>query len=257
MNHLENKLVRVTAGSVGFLLVENLYDGWQYILTPPGFEIEGVYYSGEDLLFTGEDYNRELANGGREVGWRYRYNNKENMYLLVILQYYPDSPLIRYRYNLCATRPIFLSKKEGKDRIRYTGFSTDKKISTLIEIQFSHFNPMVHSYVPHLEYWHGADLPAEFSYPGPVTLVEFTGDWLLLAYEHGAEYPDSYLSFQVAKERQTLAVYLDAVKGNYYDGQVIGDNRPFQSVWFHFACCRGEKEEILKYYREFFLNTVG
>jgi hypothetical protein len=67
----------------------------------------------------------------------------------VALRGYPDSPLMRFRYRLSADEPATLTKRTGRDQIRYfTPRPDDLAGMHLTEIQLSHFDPVAHSYLP-------------------------------------------------------------------------------------------------------------
>jgi alpha-galactosidase len=85
------------------------------------------------------------------------------------------------------------------------------------------------------------------SVSGPAVLYENSGGALALGYEHGAQYPDSYLEFRL-KERDGIRIEVAAKKGNYFAGQVIDGGHEFTSVWFHAIPARN-REDVLAAYR--------
>ena len=241
-------------GSSGFIMVDLPHSYVTYELIAPCFEIDGKQSGGAKWEFAGETGVRDLANGGRETSCLFRVKNLP-VALTLIIRSFPGSPFIRFRYTLESSQMVRLTKTSGKDNIVYSGLSHVGPV-TVTELQFSQFDPLVHAFVPGFQIKTAADIEEGTVYPGPVTLLEGEDCCVLLAYEHGAEYPDSYLEFTASQARSVTALGMRARKGNYYSGQQIGPGHSFVSPWFHFATGKGSMAALLEQYRLFFLEYI-
>jgi len=240
----------------GFIDVENLNTGVIYSLEAPTFEIDGVVVGCQPLKSARVENERDMLNGGREIKINCSFECSKGIQLMIYLQYFPQSPFIRFRYGLCSKVIATLTKSEGRDNIKYTGYSTDLLSPQITEIQLSQFNPTVHSYNPNFDKKSEGDLVNGCKFPGPIVLLESENQCLLLAYEHGAEYPDTYLMFHTERHAGILKLGINAEKGNYFNGEIIGLEHSFISPWFHFASCPSGREELLKHYRRFMLKYI-
>ncbi len=240
----------------GIIHVKALNSELEYGIEAPVFEIEGeeleLYPAGEVQVIN----ERSMANGGKEVILGCSIEHSNPIRLNIYLQFFPESPFIRYRYEIHTQVPAKLTKINGRDNIRYAGLSFDYGEQKVTELQFSHFNPAVHSYQPNLELKNRGELVQGCSYPGPVTLVEGKDRCLLLAYEHGAEYPDTHISFHTQIKDDKLGLTVSAVKGNYYHGEIIDEKHTFVTPWFHMAAVQGDSNELFRHYRTFLLNYI-
>ena len=271
-------------GGRDFLRIENKAAGFVCSLTPPVFNVNGEEAGGECLVFLAMGQECNLGGGRKEIRLEYSLGQGNNPRFFVIIRTFPGSPFIRYRLELIADKPVKLTKTNGVDRIAYPGVVIKTQKPELTEIQFSQFNPLVHSYNPNFERKSRNELEEGCKFPGPIALYEAPGESCLLAYEHGAEYPDSYLSFRaicgtfqdvttcgsgsdipscgisreksgsIAEKDSSLRIGIHAEKGNYYQGQVIDKAHPFRSPWFHFAITGRDSSELLEHYRSFWLR---
>ena len=240
-----------------FIQVGTAGTGICYTLKAPTYEVEQQLVGGEQLKFMGKKWERRLLNGGTEIGLQYGFTGRPHLALTVWLRYFPDSTFIRYRYGVSASKPVTLTKKSGEDAILYTGFSKEMDQPTITEIQLSQFESVIHSFSPNFEERDIHELMESCRYPGPITLVENSNHCCMMAYEHGAEYPDSYLDFNTSYHNDMLHIAVIAVKGNYYTEQVVDEGHPLVSPWFHFAMNGGDKQGILKEYRKFILQYIS
>ena len=226
-----------------------------YLLAMPCYQSEQgmIGQGGWNLL--GQTVSRLLRHKGQETTFLFR-DKTMPVSLAMNLRLFPGSPFIRFRYVLESDLPLTLTKESGQDQITYSrlAYTLPTDVS---EIQFSQFDPHVHSFVPHFQPLSEASLNEGIVCPGPILLMERANSCSLLAYEHGAEYPDAYLAFSAARKNGCLDIALQASKGNYYDGQQIGPGQPLTSPWFHYAVCTGDKSVLLKAYRRFFLEEIS
>lgn len=240
----------------GFIDVKNLNTGVIYSLEAPTFEINRVVVGCQPLKSARVDNERDLANGGREIKLSCFFEHSKEIHLSIYLQYFPQSPFVRYKYELHSEDTVALTKSEGKDNIKYTGLSTGFIKSRLTELQFSQFNPKVHSYNPNFDKKSEGELINGCDFQGPIVMMEGENQCLLLAFEHGAEYPDTYLMFHAEKHADILNLNIRAEKGNYFNGEIIDKEHSFISPWFHLAVCSGDRDELFKHYRTFMLKYI-
>ena len=71
---------------------------------------------------------------------------------------------------------------------------------------------------------------------------------MLLAYEHGSQAPDAFLRFDLGACR---SVRLRAVKGNYWRGQVVDAQHPYETVWMQAGLVAGDEDTAAEAYRRF------
>lgn len=256
---IENENLCVYAGNgKDFLGVENGNGLVKSALKPPVFEIDYKTMGGNELIFLGVIAERSLLNGGVEKELCYELSRSQDIKLKLLIRYFPDSPFIRFKYSLMAEKPYKMTKEKGNDNILYFGITMANNEFALTEVQFSQYDSLKHCFLPNIEYAEKRDSWDECSsFAGPIMIVEHQEGCYLLAYEHGAEYPDSFLNFTVATSNDITDINLNALKGNYYDGQVINSVEFFETPWFHFAFVNENKDYLLRKYREFFLKFIS
>ena len=247
--------VSVDSG-ISLIQVTDQGKGWKFELYAPSFELNGTLVGSEGWQLKSQGNCRELHNGGRELQFIYGAEQSASVILTLSLRIFPNSPFIRFRYALSCPQAVRMTKTDEKDRIAYTGLSANSTAS-ITEIQFSQFDSIMHSFMPYFDRKTPAELEEGITFPGPIALLESDGCSALLAYEHGAEYPDSYLKFDVWQHSEATSVSIHARKGNYFDGQIIDADHPFESPWFHFAACAGDRQELFGHYRVFFLKYIS
>ena len=81
---------------------------------------------------------------------------------------------------------------------------------------------------------------------GPILAATDGRRSFLLAYEHGSEVPDAFLEYRLSPDRN---VRLTAVKGNYFPGQTIDADHPYQTIWLETAAQEGGLDELASTYR--------
>lgn len=254
---IQNDMLRVTAGNgSGFICVEHPASNQSTMLSAPVFEVEGRSIGGGALRLAKYSDERSLPNGGTEVKLLYGFEDMADVTLTVYLRWFSQSPFIRFRYELSAYKSMKLTKKEGCDNVLYTGFTMPDIGPSVTEIQFAQFVTNIHSFVPGFDLKNADELAEGCKFPGPIVYTESGKASCLLAYEHGAEYPDTYLAMHAVSAGGATRIGIRAEKGNYYRGQDIGTGKPFMTPWFHFALCGGGKEELLRYYRDFLLKYI-
>ena len=220
----------------------------------PAFEVDGEERG--NFTYAGRTGERALPRGGREVTLRYVADGSPALQLLVTLRGYPDSPLLRFRYRLSAAAPAALTKHTGRDQIRYFTLRADDLAGmNLTEIQLSHFDPVAHSYLPNVEERSAEELAHGATFVGPIAILHTADRSILAAYEHGADHPLSFFDFRIDPVVER-GLSLVARIGNYYDGQPIGPEQAWESVWFELGAVPVALPALLKAYRAFFLDEI-
>jgi alpha-galactosidase len=233
----------VSAGGEEFLSIIQDKDS-KLSLASPAFSIHGMD-TAPVFTFDGTAGEKKLRNGGSET--TLRFQSGEEITLLTDIQTFPGSPVVRFRYRLCAEKPCMLSKPAGRDNLVYTRFSVPN--GEVTELQFSQYIPHMHRYIPQFAPVDKAAIKYGVNVPGPALIYENASRALALGYEHGAQYPDSYLEFGL-KGGDGMQNTVSAKKGNYFAGQRIDRSHAFSSVWFHVIPARN-REDLLTAYRHY------
>ncbi len=222
----------------------------------PRYEIDDNVLEGSDFTYAGNINTRVLRNGGTEEKLLYRSQTFHGIELVLYIQYNNDSPFIRFKYVLNSDKPVKLTKAQNEDNIQYADFNINSSQASLTEIQFGKFDSLFHSYVPYQDKKDDSGLKTGIKLPGPCVVAQLDGSSMLVAYEHGAEYPDSYLSLDCKYDEGSMKISINALKGNYSGGQLVDSRNPFISPWFHFSVIDGDSDLLLRHYRNFFLKYI-
>jgi alpha-galactosidase len=233
----------------------------------PVFEIDGRTVGG--FSFTGRKTRETLSYEGQELTLHYGSADAPELDLQVRVRSFPTSSILRLKYRLLTQKAVRLTKEQGRDAITYLRLKqTGMEDFALTEYQLSHFDPVQHSYMPNREERTPDELLNGLRFAGPLALLHSTGRTVLAAYEHGADHPQSFLEFAIEHGtgqpplQEQRAVSLQAVAGNYYDGQILrpgGAREPgqaWESVWMELGLYPGGVEAFLPEYRRFFLDEV-
>jgi len=129
--------------------------------------------------------------------------------LIITVSLPENSSFVRLRYRLegCDVFP----GSDSDNPICYGALETGYE--TLTEITLSNFDRIHHSYIPGIN----ENVAKETRLIGPIITAANGETTQILAYEHGAQAPDSYLAVFPDEGRLVLC----SVKGNYYRKQPI------------------------------------
>jgi len=195
-----------------------------------------------------------LSNGVTEQAFTGAVKQHSGLTLKIIFRTASDAdPVVRFRYEISSATPRKLTKPDGHDQLNYLTVSL-AKFPDAEELRLSEFNPQFHSYMPverALGERHFAD---QQSVMGPILIAGNDSHHLLLAYEHGSPAPDAFLSFALDPDR---SVRLRAVKGNYWDSQEIGPDKPYSTIWFELAVVKGNRDDLARAYRDFVFRHLS
>ena len=194
-----------------------------------------------------------LENGVGEYRYQANFAADENLRLTMIFRIARDNPVIRFRYELSSLSPVRATKKQSGDQAVYAGLSLNTTF-TYKEVRLGEFDVAVHSFVPTEDILRPAAFNYGMSMMGPILLATDEQHTLLMAYEHGSQVPDAFITFQLVSDG---SVYLQAVKGTYHAGQVISEAQPLTSVWLQFAAIEGNEASLANSYRTFVLESMS
>lgn len=219
-----------------------------YNLTFPSFEIEGEKLPTILKNVKVTDNKIVLKNGVSQYKIEGNFVNKPELTLSIAFEIAPDNAVVRFQYSLKTKKGLKLTKKLGNDNISYFSFINQNK--QIKEIRVSEFNERFHAthrteYVLDERYFKN-----DYSFMGPMAVCTDDKNSFIAAYEHGSQYPDRFLEFQL-KENKTVT--LAAVKGNYLPNQLANG---FSSVWLEFGAVNGDEDKLANEYRNFVLHYL-
>jgi alpha-galactosidase len=156
--------------------------------------------------------------------------------------------VLRFQYSLKSSQPRRLTKTTDGDNITYLSYTA--ATPQVKEVRLSEFNERFHA-TNKTEY--GLDeryFAGQASFMGPMAVTASANTAVVVAYEHGSQYPDRFLQFTLNKDRN---IGIEAVKGNYLNNQLADG---FQSVWLDIAAVNGTEDELANSYRTFVLKYM-
>ena len=154
--------------------------------------------------------------------------------------------MVRFRYVLHSRAPHRLTKSSGADNLSYLAASF-AGLDHVQEVRVAEFNEMVHSFCLSERPVAPRDFKNGMALMGPILAGSDGTRSLLLAYEHGSQIPDAFLRYDLSPDRR---VALRAVKGSYWDGQVLDPEHPFETLWLQAAMVAGDAEDLAAAYRD-------
>jgi alpha-galactosidase len=193
-----------------------------------------------------------LPNGVTTYTYTASFAADPDLVLDVVFRVAPDNPVVRFQYRLTGAPGRTLTKASGDHNTAYLGLSLDD-FPTCKEVRVSEFDEAIHSFrpterpVPLRAFAHALTLM------GPIVIAQDDEHALLVAYEHGSQVPDAFLQYHLAPDR---TMTLQAVKGNYYDGQMFDDDDAYETLWFQFAVVAGDEAALAQQYRAFVLRYM-
>jgi len=224
--------------------------GQSFDISAPRFEIDGrevvVTLAAPKTIET----PITLPNGVVEYRYSGVLKQDPSLSLEMVFRVPASNPVVRFQYRLLAATERKLTKKSGKDSLEYFGVSLSR-YTDVAEIRLSEFFELPHTYKP-------SDvpiLPRDFESGqkpmGPIIIGTNGADSLILAYEHGSQVPDAFLSYQLKPSKAAL---LAAVKGNYYADQRLDAAHPYSTVWMEIGAVKGTRFIVMQAFRTFMLK---
>jgi len=219
-----------------------------FVIGLPVFEIEGKKIPVLLNSLTPAGGSITLKNGVQQRTYEGVFATNKDLRLQITFQVSPNNPVLRFQYTLRSTKPLRLTKTSRGDYLSYLSFTS--AMAQVKEVRLSEFNERFHAtnkteYVLGERYFTG-----QASFMGPMAVTTAGNNSLVVAYEHGSQYPDRFLQFSLNKDRN---ISIEAVKGNYMSNQPANG---FQSVWFDLAAVNGTEDELAAHYRTFVLKYL-
>ncbi len=226
------------------------YSGYRF--APPVFSIDGKQVSAAVDHFTQVGTPTALASGATEYSFTGALTQDPHLRLRIQFQINESTPVIRFRYTLTGDRPRSLGTNGEAESMTYLATSL-RQLPQVEEVSLSNFVQLSHSFTL-------AETPIDDRYfqdganfMGPILVGSDGHRSLLLAYEHGSQFPDAFLHYQLSPDRD---VRLAAVKGNYVSGQTIDTEHPYQTIWMETATAQGGFDQMAAVYRRFALRSM-
>jgi len=222
-------------------------------IAPPAFEVDGqlVVATVSEAQPVGEP--QQVWPGVTEHVYGGAVADEPRLRLELVFRVADESPVVRFQYRLCCAERGALTKEVGRDNLRYLGLSLESWPDCR-EVRLGEFDESAHSYVP-VE----RPVPAGFfehgeALIGPLLLAGDDEAWILAAYEHGAQAPDTFVEYGLTPGRR---VEMRAVKGNYWAGQPVDAGHPYETIWLELAVVPGSQDDLADAYRDFALRWLS
>jgi len=198
--------------------------------------------------------SRTLTHGLTETLYSGQLAEMPAVAMSVIVQQRIGSAFARFRYELSASSPCRVSVGAGVQP-EYLRLAIAPG-ARLTAVRLGEFEESVHSY--HLT--EHAIRPEAFACGpdevGPILAVESDGHTALVAYEHGATAPDTFLTFRFSEGEGGRFAQLAAVKGNVPNGTDIS-KKTLATVWFQVGVVEGALDACAAVYRRFVLSDMS
>ena len=228
-------------------------EGMSCAVAPPVFELDGApVTAGLDTISRVGD-PRQLTNGVVEHVFRGNVAEDPSLTLDLVFRVADDDPVIRFRYVVRSEGVRRMTKSTGRDRISYLGLSF-ADVPSVAELRLSEWNDLIHGYTLVERAVGAKEFEHQMHMVGPVLVGDGGSGSVLVAYEHGATAPDSFLTFALCPDRR---VELRAVKGNYCRDQVVSESYPYETVWMELAAVPGDRDALAAAYHGFALEHLS
>jgi alpha-galactosidase len=249
---VENEAIRLSfsGGEKAFLTCQVKETGYEQALDGPLFEIDGRPVPARFAEIRVAE-PATLPNGCSEYrvqGW---FIDEPGLSLETIVRLAPDSPVARFHYRIHSAAGHTLTKTTGGDALTYLATSL-AALPTTHEVRLAEFDRFVYSYVLDERQLGGRWFDGEQQVPGPILVASDGTHSLLLAYEHGAQLPETFVAYRLGEDRR---VSLEAVMGNYPAGLSLGQG--YRTLWFQLALTNQPVDGLAKTYRAFMLDHVA
>ncbi|WP_336789360.1 alpha-galactosidase [Paenibacillus sp. MMO-177] len=219
----------------------------------PQIELNGERIKCRILSVTNMYDSPHLAEGIKEYTFDGVVDSNAMLKLRLVFRIAERSPIIRFRYELHSLVPQVMTKRTGQEQLVYTKVSLSK-MPVASEVRFSEFIEMVHSFCLSELSLGESDFHNNRKVMGPLIAANGDNGSFLLAYEHGSQVPDAFLHFEL-DERRGLS--LNAVKGNYLEGQILDHDNPYCTIWLQTALVEGNEDQLAEHYRLFALRDFS
>jgi len=234
-------------------LTADLANSGPLALSAPVLTLEGkrVTCALTNVTRTG---SHALPHGATETRCSGQLAEMPAVTMSVIVRQRVGSSFVRFRYELSSESPCRVSAGAGGNA-EYLRIAIPPA-ARLMAVRLSEFEESVHSY--HLT--EQAIRPEAFTCGldemGPILAVESGGRTALVAYEHGSDASNPFLTFRFGECTGVRFAQLQAVKGNVPSGTDIS-KMPLQTVWFQVGVVEGGLDACAAAYRGFVLSDMS
>lgn len=252
---LENEAfkIAVSSGEPHLFTYTVKSTGEELKINVPVFEINGKAIACSIQKIKEPAQPKKLTNGAVEYTFEAKSVVEPGLTLGLVFQVAPDNPVVRFKYTLSGKEKDMLTKSDGKDAIDY--FTTvSNGFDEVTEVQLSNYDEKSHSFILKEQKAAKRFFENQMALMGPIVVAQKNKSTFLLAYEHGSEYGDKFLHFNLLKNYE---ISLSAVKGNYLDRQSIGKENTFETLWFQVAGNEGDADALAVRYRTFILHYIS
>lgn len=218
----------------------------------PVFELDGkaVKAHWEHIVKSKTD---TLRNGVIRYTYTGDLVQDNQLQLSVVFQVAPDNPVVKFKYILAAKDARKFTKHDGKDHLIYFSLNLPAA-GNVEELRLSDYSEKDHAYAINEYPINNAAFEDTSSVMGPVLLNTSSGYTQLLGYEHGSQYPNHFLEYQLSPNKNIL---LKAVKANYLNEQLLDDQHPYETIWFNVGATKGNVDSMASAYRQFVLHYIS
>ena len=221
-------------------------------VAPPVVEVDGAAITFTGALKLGAV--KELDGHRLESTYQCSVVTDPSLRLRMLVVSAKDSPVLRFRYTFYSDTDRLLTKPSTyEDRMQLADVQPGS--GDVTEVQLSYYNSMVHSYVPCERSVSSGEFDNDHLVMGPLLVWDESDGHAMLAYEHGSQYPDAYLGFQLAVQDGKRRAVLRGVKGSYLRGTNL--KLHFDTIWMQIASSAGERTLLEHTYRSFLLNSLA
>ncbi|MEJ2010485.1 MAG: hypothetical protein P8Z30_20420, partial [Acidobacteriota bacterium] len=226
--------------------------GKEYRFAPPVFNIDNRRLTASLTNMKASHGPVRLRNGAVEYSYEGTFAGHGDLALTMRFQAAEDNPIVRFSYVLSSSKRHVLTKPEGKDDLQYLGFSF-RNLPQTREVRFSDFRGLLHSFVMEEFALAPRAFADHLAVMGPMVVGSGRGECILVAYEHGSQAPDAFLSYRLQPDR---SVTLQAVKGNYLPGKALEGKQTYRTVWFETGAVAGGERQLASAFRTFILKYM-
>jgi alpha-galactosidase len=242
------------------IFIKNSSDNlWEYehgkmrqAFAPPVFEIEGQDVPGVFETFT--ITSRKLsASQVEEFTVTGPLRDMPDVTMNFVIRKSDKNSIVRFRYHLYSENDIRLTKSEGSDRLSYLKTPVGH-FSDFREITLSTFHVLKHAYQIEENVIGQKALENELTLMGPIFIAGNGKKTLIITYEHGSQLPDRYLQYELSNDNFASLV---AVKGNYFNGQLLNTQGGYHSIWMNVGLIDGGVDEAARQHRAHVLHHTS
>lgn len=227
----------------------------ELVLGAPVFEIDGRAVTAEVEAWAPAGEPRDLGGGIVESVEAGRIRGFPAARLVRRTRRAATSPVVRFRYELEALDPqgFALTKREGRDALVYATLDLTPW-PRRTEVRLGVYDPLVHCHRLCETELKEKAFRNGLSVTGPILAASDGRESVLLAYEHGSQASDPFVTFDLASGGK---VTLRAVKGNYWRGRRVTPGHPFETIWLETVRVEGDLDRLAAVYRDFQLRGVS